>query len=274
MERLYWINVGRGQDEGHDQLADRWRAWCMRGFASVGFLEDPAKAKSTLSGFEPGDRLLAYVSGSGAVGSGVVRDGLVRELLDVAHVPPLLGRHRHVIAVEWDRAIDDVNAAVRAEVLRKYGLFHPSSTRQRIEQADHVAAAHRVIGELMPPFPGTGTAAFPEEIETPERYPEGALQRIAVNRFERDAAARAECLRHYERRCIVCRLDPVQRYGPVGARAIHVHHLRPLSDVRAEYHVDPISDLRPVCPTCHAVIHSRTPPYSPDEVQAMLRPDA
>ena len=35
---------------------------------------------------------------------------------------------------------------------------------------------------------------------------------------------------------------------------IHVHHLRGLSDVGGEYVVDPVNDLRPVCPNCHAVL--------------------
>ena len=46
----------------------------------------------------------------------------------------------------------------------------------------------------------------------------------------------------------------------------HVHHLSPLSIVGADNQVDPIDDLRPVCPNCHAVLHRREPPYSLDEV--------
>lgn len=51
---------------------------------------------------------------------------------------------------------------------------------------------------------------------------------------------------------------------------IHVHHLRQLADVNAKYQVDPIQDLRPVCPTCHAVIHSQTPPFTIEEISAMI----
>jgi predicted HNH restriction endonuclease len=35
--------------------------------------------------------------------------------------------------------------------------------------------------------------------------------------------------------------------------------------------VDPIADLRPVCPNCHAVIHRANPPYTLDDVRDMLR---
>jgi predicted HNH restriction endonuclease len=29
-----------------------------------------------------------------------------------------------------------------------------------------------------------------------------------------------------------------------------------------KYVVDPVNDLKPVCPNCRAMIHRRTPPYS------------
>jgi predicted HNH restriction endonuclease len=44
-------------------------------------------------------------------------------------------------------------------------------------------------------------------------------------------------------------------YGPLAEGFIHVHHVKQLSEIGAEYEVDPVADLRPVCPNCHAVIH-------------------
>lgn len=59
-------------------------------------------------------------------------------------------------------------------------------------------------------------------------------------------------------------------YGPEGVGLIHVHHLRQIGGIGAEYLVDPIQDLRPVCPNCHAVIHRGNPIHSIEAVRAML----
>jgi 5-methylcytosine-specific restriction protein A len=43
-----------------------------------------------------------------------------------------------------------------------------------------------------------------------------------------------------------------------------------LAEIRSTYVVDPVNDLKPVCPNCHAMLHRRTPPYSIDELRALL----
>ncbi len=44
----------------------------------------------------------------------------------------------------------------------------------------------------------------------------------------------------------------------------------PISEIAEEYEVDPVKDLRPVCPNCHAMIHRRSPPLSIEELQVLL----
>ena len=62
-----------------------------------------------------------------------------------------------------------------------------------------------------------------------------------------------------------------ERYGEKGAGYIHVHHLKPLSQLGAGYEVNPTEDMRPLCPNCHAVAHMRRPdPYTISELKAML----
>lgn len=62
-----------------------------------------------------------------------------------------------------------------------------------------------------------------------------------------------------------------ETYGDVAAGFIHVHHLKPLAAIGTEYEVDPVEDLRPVCPNCHAVVHMTNPPRTVEEVHLLLR---
>lgn len=37
---------------------------------------------------------------------------------------------------------------------------------------------------------------------------------------------------------------------------IHIHHIRPLYEIKETYVVDPVNDLIPVCPNSHMVLHA------------------
>lgn len=111
---------------------------------------------------------------------------------------------------------------------------------------------------------------FPEEESSDGRFVEGAVTRIAVNAYERNSIARRKCLEIHGDSCCICGLNFGQTYGLIAEGYIHVHHLRPLSEISERYEVDPKNDLRPVCPNCHAVLHLRRPPFSIDELAALV----
>ena len=98
---------------------------------------------------------------------------------------------------------------------------------------------------------------------------EGATCRITVNSYERNAAARTACLEHYGSTCWICDFDFGIEYGPEANGYIHVHHLKPLSQMESSYKVDPERDLRPVCPNCHAVIHLGGGTRSLEDIKTM-----
>jgi 5-methylcytosine-specific restriction enzyme A len=102
-------------------------------------------------------------------------------------------------------------------------------------------------------------------------FKRGALKKIQVNVYERDPRARAACLEHYGHKCSVCDFDFEKVYGEIGVGYIHVHHLIPLSKITTGYSVDPVTDLRPVCPNCHAVIHLRTILFTIEEVRRFMQ---
>ncbi|MDE0565831.1 MULTISPECIES: HNH endonuclease [Shewanella] len=70
--------------------------------------------------------------------------------------------------------------------------------------------------------------------------------------------------------CRVCSFDFSKTYGEIGENFIHVHHIVELAHINQEYEVNPIEDLIPVCPNCHAMLHRRTPAMTVDELKAIL----
>ena len=118
---------------------------------------------------------------------------------------------------------------------------------------------------------GADTSSGREELRDISKITEGHAERVYVNRYERSSRARALCLAKHGLRCAACKMLMNEFYGPAAEDLIHVHHLRPLADIPGEYTIDPERDLRPVCPNCHAVIHSKKPPYSVEEITAMLK---
>lgn len=111
---------------------------------------------------------------------------------------------------------------------------------------------------------------LPEELLENDQFPEGAVRRIVVNAYERNPEARARSIAHYGARCVVCGFDFESVYGFIGAGYIHVHHIMPLSSIKKSYIVDPLQDLRPVCPNCHAMLHAKTPVLAIEELRAMI----
>jgi len=100
---------------------------------------------------------------------------------------------------------------------------------------------------------------------------EGARRLVYINSFERSHAAREGCKRIHGTSCVVCGFDFGAVYGSDFRGVIHVHHLRPLAEIGEEYQVDPKTDLVPVCPNCHTVIHSQSPPLSVEAVRMLLK---
>lgn len=111
---------------------------------------------------------------------------------------------------------------------------------------------------------------YPDEISGDLIFLEGLQEKISVNKYERNPEARAICIQRYGAVCFVCGLDFCKMYGDIGKGFIHVHHLRPLS-INGQYELNPISDLRPVCPNCHAMLHKKNPePYTIEEMKDIL----
>jgi 5-methylcytosine-specific restriction protein A len=137
--------------------------------------------------------------------------------------------------------------------------FRPLFTDAELEEAS------KRIGALPPITKRTSVSPelnFPETLPESETYIEGAIRRIVVNAYERDARAREACLLKHGRRCFICNISFEDTYGDIGRGFIHVHHKKPLALIRSEYILDPGNDLIPVCPNCHAMLHTSNPPLA------------
>lgn len=101
---------------------------------------------------------------------------------------------------------------------------------------------------------GPSRTSAPDHL-VPGSYPEQASRRVEVNRFESSAEAQRICIAHHGASCAACGLSFESTYGDSGAGFIEVHHLVPPELLGSGYQLDPVVDLVPLCPNCHAMAH-------------------
>ncbi len=100
---------------------------------------------------------------------------------------------------------------------------------------------------------------------------EGKVIQVFVNKYERNQRARIKCIEALGDKCYACGFDFGKTYGDIAKGFIHVHHIKPLSEIQDEYQVDPKRDLVPLCPNCHSVIHLAKPELTIAELKHRLK---
>ena len=100
---------------------------------------------------------------------------------------------------------------------------------------------------------------------------EGSQKLVQSVEYERDPVNRRLCILLKGCRCAVCGFDFEKVYGEIGRNFIEAHHIIPVSDMGEGYRVNPAEDLIPLCSNCHSMIHRRKPPYSPEELESVLK---
>ncbi|MCF6213353.1 MAG: HNH endonuclease [Flavobacteriaceae bacterium] len=116
------------------------------------------------------------------------------------------------------------------------------------------------------------TDYFPDLIsEEGEEY-EGTKKTISVNKYERSSKARENAIEFHGLNCKVCGINFVNKYGKIGEDFIHIHHLIPIHEIGINYKIDYKTDLIPVCPNCHAMLHRKINGAEPtiDELKKMI----
>jgi len=115
------------------------------------------------------------------------------------------------------------------------------------------------------------TPIYPDEVDSDVEYSEGKTKQVLINSYERNPIARLKCIEHFGLSCQVCSFSFKDRFGDLGRDFIHVHHKVDIATIGNEYSVDPIFDLIPVCPNCHAMLHKRKPAYSIEELKILMK---
>lgn len=127
------------------------------------------------------------------------------------------------------------------------------------------------------PFDLFGSSAMPSAPFIPDvplsikALVEGDVLEVVQTKYERNREARKKCIEHFGLSCQACGFDFEKVYGKIGEGFIHVHHLVPVSQQGGEYVVDPIKDLIPLCPNCHAMVHIQDPPFTVEQIKAYIK---
>lgn len=240
--------------------------------------EDRWSAGVRRSGIEPGDRFFILRQGKeprGIFGSGEIRS----EVYQAAHWDEAREGQANYVDLRFDTLVDPNEEPKRIIAIAK--LIDRFRGRYYFErmQASGQQLPDDVAQELEGwwreryglPEARIESPRLAEELPENHAYFEGAVKRIEINAYERNTAARRACVAHYGATCRVCGFDFERTYGPVGRGFIHVHHLKRLAAIGEEYELDPIRDLRPVCPNCHAMIHRQEPPLKIKELRRIVR---
>ena len=151
------------------------------------------------------------------------------------------------------------------------GKFAHKESTQATSHNERISSLILFFGlSLLPLLPNDESIHGAIEIEE-VGLPEGARKTVLVNKYERNPRNRASCIAYYGTFCQGCGLDFGKLYGPAGDGFIHVHHLVPVSEIGSGYVINPIKDLVPLCPNCHAAAHLKNPPYLLEELRELIR---
>lgn len=236
-------------------------------------LDEPWSTGVRTSGIEPWDRafLLRQHRDRGIVASGYFTSEVFQ---DEHWDPDRAGEVANYAQIEWDiwllpedrlptETLQTEIPTVAWRNMQSSGVEVPSGSCRDLDQLweDHLESL------------GWEQTWLPEEIRPSETFAEGSATTTTVNSYERDPRARTACIDHYGTDCAVCGFDFAARYGEdLGGGFIHVHHILDLSLLGTDYEVDPVKDLRPVCPNCHAMLHRVRPALPINDLKGHLRP--
>ena len=125
----YWHNIARANQDWWNFLVENQQIPAC-------FEDSPGdQGEKILTRYIPGDTIVAYAKGFGAVGWGVVANPAKYRLLAAGDKGDLLGGHcRHRLQVNWKCSASSLSSGISPETVREqFGIYHPVSTSVSID---------------------------------------------------------------------------------------------------------------------------------------------
>ncbi len=209
---------------------------------------------------------------------GIIASGYVKsKVFTGPHWSEEEGRKANFIEIDYDILINpDSSKILELDILNAQ-----FPTQQWSTQNSGISISQDIIYDLEKTwFDFLNTNGYSQQLNVDLReidnsrsqtkYTEGNIETITTTKYERNPYARSACVKEHGTICKICGFDFEKVYGEIGKGFIHIHHLKPLSEIGKEYSLDPINDLCPVCPNCHAMIHKRRPAYSLQDIKGRI----
>ena len=209
-----------------------------------------------------------------AVDQAVVINGWDHPLLDrwvpmsENTTPGAMTARYHAFSEQWDTLLDQHLAALGDGLDILYD-------GRAINGSMYAVKAHQGMG----PACDVNTSDIHTTTHAPGSPPkdsaeiliEGVANEYQATKYERNPIARQRCIDHYGCRCHACLASMEEIYGEHGRDCIEVHHRVLLSEIKEGYTVDPIRDLVPLCPNCHAIIHRQGNTFSVEQLRESIQ---
>ena len=156
-------------------------------------------------------------------------------------------KHNRYVRLKLIAQLSEDDKRLSSDVLKSLGIKTFQGASQIKEQAsiDYIISIFKKTDDFDSDLLQT----------TGESFFEGVKRQVTVNNYERDHKARLQCIKIHGTACAVCGIDFEKMYGELGKGFIHVHHIVPIHTIGQGYKVNPATDLVPVCPNCHAMLH-------------------
>ncbi len=256
---LTWNPKKTDWDEDGKKTIDE----CIEEIKKNGYYENTWSC-GNFNSIEKGDKVFIFrlkVKPRGLIASGIVTKDIYKDVHWLHK-----NKTANYIKIKYDIILNPEKKILEEKYLNKLKIINfKIQVAQRIQSPNF-----EKLEAVWEEFNSTKNL-YPNEVDENSNFYEGVVNRVLVNQYERDSRARQQCIDKYGYNCSICGFNFEKFYGILGKDFIHVHHLVPISTIGAEYKINPMKDLIPVCPNCHAMLHKSKIVLDPEKLRKIIK---